>query len=81
MNSFLHNYQQTVGEPPLVCAPHVSELTDEKLLRIARTVYEVTEQVRARLKVDEHWGAPVCLPPRGFHPAATCQVPDDCARS
>lgn len=74
MNSFLHNYQQTVGEPPLACAPHVSELTDEKQLRIARTVYEVTEQVRARLKVDERWGAPIYLPPRGFHPTATSEV-------
>ena len=62
MKSFLHSYQQTVGEPPLACAPHASDLTDEKLLRIAQVVYEVTEQVRCRLKADEVWGAPVYLP-------------------
>nr|WP_314705726.1 hypothetical protein [uncultured Comamonas sp.] len=74
MKSFLHSYQQTVGEPPLACAPHASDLTDEKLLRIAQVVYEVTEQVRCRLKADEVWGAPVYLPPRGFHPTAKPEV-------
>ena len=74
MKSFLHSYQQTVGEPPLACAPHASDLTDEKLLRIAQVVYEVTEQVRCRLKADEVWGAPVYLPPRGVHPTAKPEV-------
>ena len=53
---------------PLGCAPHVRGLPDEKSLRLAQTIYEATEQVRERLKVDEFWGAPICLPPRGFSP-------------
>lgn len=68
MNSFLHNYQSTLGAVPLACASHVSGLPDEKSLRLAQTIYDATEQVRERLRGDEFWGSPICLPPRGFSP-------------
>lgn len=68
MNSIPQSNQPPVGSGPLTCAPHVSEITDEKSLKLAQTIYEVTEQVRDRLRADEVWGAPVYLPPRGFLP-------------
>ena len=68
MNSFSQSNQPPVGSGPLTCAPHVSEITDEKSLKLAQTIYEATEQVRNRLSADEVWGAPVYLPPRGFLP-------------
>ena len=68
MNSFSQSNQHSVGYGPLTCAPHVSEITDEKSIKLAQTIYEVTEQVRHRLCADEVWGAPVYLPVRGFLP-------------
>ena len=68
MNSFSQSNQPSVGCGPLIGAPDLNEITDEKSLNLAQIIYDATEDVRHRLNANEVWGAAVNLPARGFLP-------------